>query len=122
MKNGSKVGVMPDKNLKTLTDDELNLGHNVAMALMKVGIPAAVDYAGSGIVYDGRNNFVERRMSITWLTCKGEAVITSTRSADEINVEQMQTLANGIAQNYQQQIASAFPKQEAANDSSSVSG
>jgi hypothetical protein len=126
MKKGSSVGVLPDRTEMSLTDDELHLAHGLAYSLMRAGIPAAVDYAGSGVKYDGQGNFVERRVSVTWLSCKGEAVVTATRSETEFTQPQLQVLANGIAHQYQTHMQSQFPKeaadvvpitQGAANDS-----
>ncbi|MES2704827.1 MAG: hypothetical protein V4649_19485 [Bacteroidota bacterium] len=89
---------------------------------MRVGIPAAMDFHGSGIIYDGKDNSVERRISLTWLTCKGEAVITASRSANDVEfgVEKVQELANAIAQQYQQHMAQAAAPLGAANDDSSM--
>lgn len=111
MTKGSKVGTVAQfpksngKNVKSLNDDELALAYECAVSLMRVGIPTAVQFDGTGVVYDGQDNVVHRRVALVWLTCKGVAVITAIQSSKPFVLEQLQVLANGVAKQYQQDMA-----------------
>lgn len=106
--SGNVAFIMPDKKVQSLTDNELKLGYEAARALMQNGIPAQVYFDGTGVVYDGQDNLIERRLAIVWLTVKGEAVImTSLSGTEEFSVEKIQILVNGIVEQFKQAIAAA---------------
>lgn len=117
MKKGSNVGniiqLVPDKKVDGLTEQELQLAYQCGRALMAAGIPAMPYYSGSGVVYDVQQNAIERRFAMCWLTCKGEAVITTILGSTEFTLEKFQTLANGIVDAFKKSL-------EVANDGSSV--
>lgn len=98
------VPVMPDKKVQSLTDKELALAYGAATFLMKSGIPAMPCFDSSGVVYDGHDNVIERKIAFTWLSPKGEALVTIVRAegGQEISHERLQTLIDGIAEQFNQ--------------------
>lgn len=114
----NNVVQLPNKQLKSLSDNELMLAYQCVQALMEVRIPAAVSYADSGVIYDGAENTIGRYIAIVWLTIKGEAVVTKVMSQlhTHFTLEKVQALANGIHQQFMSQVQEAKAK-EPANDS-----
>ncbi len=113
----SKVSHIPSKVLSGLSDEELMTAYSGVQALLEARIPAAMSYADTGVLYDSRNNEIGRMLTFTWLTVRGEAILTRIqKGVDLINAEDVQTLANGIAKQYREYMQSLNP-QVAANDS-----
>lgn len=99
------------KPLKSLSDAELMLAYSGVQALLDVRIPAAVSYADSGVIYGDDNKQIARQITFAWLSVKGEALLTrTTKTEGEFVVDDIQTLAAGIANQYREQVIAAKSK------------
>ncbi len=117
-KVGSNVIQLPNKQLNSLTEVDLHVAFAGIDALMRNRIPVAVCFAESGVVYDGKQNAVEKVLALVWLTCKGEAVITKLRGAhnEDFTPERVQQLVNSVAQSFREDMQRGIPQPVAAND------
>lgn len=129
--NVTRLPVVSNKHLKGISDADLQLAYAGVDALMRNRIPAAANASESGIQYDGANNAIERVLAFTWLTCQGTAVITKIRTSphNDFTEAQIQTLVNGIAQAFREDMMKGIEEArkhgdyaqapEAANDGAS---
>jgi hypothetical protein len=115
--NVVKLPTVPDKVLKSLTDEELMLAYQCASALRHQHIPAAVFFDETGVNYDSQKNEIGRVIAITWLDIKGRAVITKCMSdgLNHFTLERVQVLASAVHQQFRA-VLDQQPKAEPAND------
>lgn len=104
----TKLTHIKTKIRATLSDEELMMAWSGARALTKSEIPAAVSYADTGVLYDTKGNEIGRAITMVWLNIKGVPLLTRTQKGPEaFTVEDVQTLVNGIADQYRKEFEQA---------------